>query len=800
MRRSRSLRKAAARALATLILAPALPGVAAHAQTAAARDLLLEVRINGVDTEQVATFHAANGHLSATADELRALGLVPPPGAAPDTLVDLADIAGVRATINEQEQSLSLEVPVAALAAHRIGQAATPKRVATSASPTGILLNYDVTATGQAHALDAFGLGSARLFGAFGTLQADVSVTSSRAGLRAVRLGTTYSWSDPDRLRTVSAGDVVSGALPSSRSLRFGGAQISTNFALRPDLVTYPLPAVSGGAAVPSTVDILVNGVRQLSTPVAAGPFYIPQLPIVTGAGQVSVAVRDAAGRQTTQTSSFYVSSALLRPGLTAFSLEAGAIRRNFGSDSNNYGPLAAAATGRRGVTQWLTLEGHGEASARVALASGGGTLRIGTLAVATGALGVSRSPAGTGGQSYLAIERTAKAYHLGASALTATRRFRDLGTLVGDPPPRRILQANAGLILGRQGSIGIAYTSVTQPGVQGAGDGTDLATDRGFGLRPGVRTSLISATYSRELFGRAYLYATGYGDLKSRKAAMSAGISFRFGGRGSINTQYETSSGQATIDASRPAFDPGDIGWRAYAATGAAKRLLGEMRYRGRSADVGLGIDSYGGSTFVQATARGSVVAMGGAVYAANTITDGFALVDTQGLGNVAVTLNNRPVGRTNAHGRLLVPGLVSYQPNKLGIDPSDLPLDVNWQQLEASVAPGDRSGAIARFGVRRLHEVLAIIRLADGSPLPVGSRLFLDGGAEATESGFDGQAYFPDLVGAHRFKATMPDGTQCQANMVAPPANGALATVDTVCDMTHSSGDNSGTHDNTN
>ncbi|MGY3695904.1 hypothetical protein ACVIGA_005984 [Bradyrhizobium sp. USDA 3240] len=37
--------------------------------------------------------------------------------------------------------------------------------------------------------------------------------------------------------------------------MRLGGVQMQTNFALRPDLVTLPIPALSGSAAVPSTLD-----------------------------------------------------------------------------------------------------------------------------------------------------------------------------------------------------------------------------------------------------------------------------------------------------------------------------------------------------------------------------------------------------------------------------------------------------------------------------------------------------------------------------------------------------------------
>lgn len=753
-----------------------LAGSPAQAQPTSARELLLEVIINGYDSQQIGSFQEQNGHLFATAGEWRALGLVPPEDARQDALIDSAEIAGVEAALDERSQTVRLKVPVRSLATHMIGDAQTTAHT-QSASPFGALLNYDLTVTEHDGSVDAYGFGSARLFGAFGTAQSNFTATTSYGGVHAVRLDTTYSYSDPSRLRTYSAGDVISGALASSRSLRIGGVQISTNFALRPDLITYPLPIVSGGAAVPSTVDVLVNGVRQINSPVAPGPFYIPQLPVVSGAGEVSVTVRDPSGRQTVETSSFYATSSLLRPGLSAFSVEAGAIRRNFGLESNNYGPFAVTATGRRGLTSWLTVEAHGEATRGLGLATGGATTEIGHFAVATAALGVSKSKAGTGVQSYVAVERTAGNYHLGFSMLNSTRDFRDVGSLVGDPAPSHIVQANAGVVLGRQGSLGIAYTDIERRVVQAGSSSRGSLVGGDDATRPTLRTSLLTATYSRELLGHAYAYATGYRDLGGRYTTVMVGVSLRLGGRASISASYESATGQKTVEAGQPALDPGEIGWRVYGAHGESDRGLAELRYHGSRADVGLGLDSYGGSTYLQGNARGSVVVMAGSVFTASPITDGFALVDTQGLKNVAVTLNNRPVGRTGAAGKLLVPGLLSYQPNLLAIDPSDLPLDARWDRLDTSLAPGDRSGAVARFGLRRQHQVLATIALADGRVLPVGSLVAVDGSNHATEAGFDGQVYFPDLIGRHKLLATMPDGTSCTADLAIPEARWPLS-----------------------
>lgn len=55
--------------------------------------------------------------------------------------------------------------------------------------------------------------------------------------------------------------------------MRLGGVQVQTNFALRPDLVTLPIPALFGSAAVPSTRDVYTQNVKTYTGSVPAGPF-----------------------------------------------------------------------------------------------------------------------------------------------------------------------------------------------------------------------------------------------------------------------------------------------------------------------------------------------------------------------------------------------------------------------------------------------------------------------------------------------------------------------------------------------
>src|SRR5690606_16053600 len=89
----------------------------------------------------------------------------------------------------------------------------------------------------------------------------------------ALRLDTGWSYSHPVTMITARAGDTISGGLTWTRPTRLGGMQVQRTFALRPALLTLPLPSFGGSAAVPSSVDVFVAGVRSVSQDVSSGPF-----------------------------------------------------------------------------------------------------------------------------------------------------------------------------------------------------------------------------------------------------------------------------------------------------------------------------------------------------------------------------------------------------------------------------------------------------------------------------------------------------------------------------------------------
>ncbi|CAN7344118.1 fimbria/pilus outer membrane usher protein [Phenylobacterium sp. LjRoot225] len=758
--------------------------LAADAALGAERTLVLEVVMNGRATGRVGEFIDRDGALYARPSELRELGFVVPRGVPADSApIPLTSLPNVRAKVNEAQQTLVVVAGDSALQPAELRGRTPPPLAPLSRPDYGAVLNYDVVGTFSWARATGGALLDGRAFSPYGLFQSTgfVNVAPNAGEKHVVRLETTYTNTQSDKLRRWRVGDVVSGALPWTRAVRLGGAQVASDFGLRPDLITYPLPQISSTAAVPSTVNVLVNGVRQLSESVQAGPFNVRTLPVVTGAGEVAVTVVDVLGRETLISLPFYASTALLARGLGSYSVESGGVRRNFGQAGDRYSGWAANGSARYGLTEWLTLEGHGEATGELALLGGGVTSLIGTLGVVNvataGSVGGKPGSARPGGaMGWASVQRVSRRASFGVSGGFSTSGYQDIAAENGSPTAKSTLDANLGYRLGGWGNIGVAYsrrTSRIQPARSGQGRLDE-------GVVAHQRVEIITASYSASV-GQASLYATGFKDLRDTRAfGVGIGVSFPFGGStyGSVEASQEGGRSRLSANVARSAQRSGDYGYRLQASEGAAARLLAEgelLRGWGR---LSAGLDRSAGQVAGRAGVRGALVLAGGRVFASDQIFDSFAVVSTGDIAGVPVLYANRPVGRTDAHGKLLVPSLLSYQNNRLAVDVTRLPPDIEVGRTFVLVRPADRSGVMVDFHVRKVAAALLTLQDRAGHPLPLGSVARVDG-AEPEPVGYDGAAYVTGLQPKNRMKVVLPDGATCGVVFDYKPVKGDIPLI---------------------
>jgi outer membrane usher protein FimD/PapC len=119
----------------------------------------------------------------------------------------------------------------------------------------------------------------------------------------------------------------------------------------------------------------------------------------------------------------------------------------------------------------------------------------------------------------------------------------------------------------------------------------------------------------------------------------------------------------------------------------------------------------------------EGAVATLGDGVFFANRIDDAFAVVET-GTPGLLVLRENRTVARTDSAGRALVPGLRSFESNRIAIDPRDAPVNAEIATAERVVVPAERAGVRVDMGVRRdAGSAVVVFATAAGAPVAAGA-----------------------------------------------------------------------------
>ena len=731
-------------------------------------DLYLDVTLNG-SSVGLTHFKYDKNQLWATIDALKQLGFILPPNITDP--VKLSSLTGVKIDYNARQQTVSIIAPLNMLnLSTTVVNTRDTRRPQPTASP-GILLNYNLYGSrSENNSTNLSAFTEVRAFNANGILSSTALTTSNRLANndnssqdwnnRTVRLDTSWSKSFPDKLVTLRAGDILTGALSWTRSTRLGGLQIGSNFNLQPYMSTIPLPAFFGSATLPSAVELYVNGLKQYSGEVPAGPFELNTAPIISGAGDAQLVLTDALGQSSTVNFSLYDTHRLLQPGLSDWSVELGTVRENYGVKSFDYGnDIAVSGTWRYGVNNRFTAETHAEATKDLANAGIGGTWVLGGPGgVLFGSLAGSESQGKSGTQYSGSYSWNNNRFNIGLNTLGTTGNYRDVATQYGSTPIRQSNQVSTGYSTQSLGSFGLSYNQV------------DYAEED--------TAQFASAYWSKSLGRRLSINANYNHDLNnSDNNSATIGASFSFDRNISVNSSLQHSNTQNIMvaDISQSAPSIGGLGWRAQAQHSINKgdsdddtRGVAELNYLGRYGQVQAGISSNQDSYSTYASSTGSLVMMGGGLFAARQINDGFAVVSTDGIADVPVLLQNNVIGTTNRRGLLLISPLNAYQENKIAIDPMDLPADLRIDKVAMQATPTDRAGTLVKFDITEARSASVILKDTNNEFIPLGSQVQLTTKKDIPSSvvGFDGEVYLDTLDEHNILEVITPSNDVCKVS----------------------------------
>lgn len=775
--------------LAALTLAAPARAEEAACADASARALFLEVFVNGAPMNLISEFReGADGTLCAEAGELRDSGILPDP-VARSGLVPLDALPGLDWTLDEAAQTIRFEAAPAARAARALSARAPDPLAAEEGPPsvdtgTGLVLNYllDVETYGGGGGRDSSQSSTfdARLFTPFGAISHGFVLTGDAgAGTAYRRLETFWRSAFPGRAAQLQFGDVTSRGPGWSRPVRLGGVMIERNFALRPDLVTLPLPSYSGSAEVPSTVEVYSGSIRTYAADVPAGPFSISDLPLPTGSGLATVVLRDVTGHEVQVALPFLVSDELLRRGTLDYALALGRPRLGLGTGEDRYGAgQYGVASLRYGLSDAVTLQFHGEAGEGLQLAGLGATFRIGTRGTAGLTFADSRTAADHGRLAEVSGRFQLGRVQLSGRFQRSWGQFDDIASVSAETGAETVAGSVGSAPLRQLGQVALSVPLTVAGGASMSLFAADLgrtdgSAERSFGL-----------SYSRPILAEGSLNLSAYsvqGD--GADTVVGLGLSLPFGRRGSAGANTESRGGAArsTLYASgRSGVREEGWDWRGQLGHSDGGALADARLARtGRLGRAEVALRRYGESSGAGLRLEGALVVAGGGLFLSRRIDDAFAVVDA-GAPGVAVEAENRAVGRTGPGGRLLVPDLRSYEGNSLAIDTASLPLDAVTGETRRSVRPAYRNGVTVDFGVEtEAHGALVGLVDGTGAALPVGGAAQVNGNGEPILVGYDGLVYALGLGAENEIAVSYPDGQSCRAQFPYVDAPGTIPEI---------------------
>lgn len=757
----------------TILLACALHLAPANAQTQAVetgeRVLPVDVSING-GAGGIWPIVSRDGVLYAPVDAFSHWRLqVRPDTPAIDyrgfRYYPVSGVTGVEARLDPDTATLELTIPPDAFTATRLARELTAVLPRSPVVPAAFL-NYDLNYSHIGGPAPTNGLGLLGEVGASGawgvltqTFVAPNLVSGNARGL--TRLETSFRRDFPERGYTFIGGDSVFRTGLLGRNAYFGGVQFGTNFSLAPHINRQPVPLIAGETSTPSTVQLYVNDVLRETSNVPAGPFTLENLPVLSGNGDVTVRVRDILGRETLITQPFLITADLLAPGLTDWSVEAGKLREDLGTESGNYGEPFAAGMLRRGLSTTTTGELRLELSRSLSTAGLAAVHAIGSSWLLRGGAMASRHDRlGPGTRWLLGFERPGYNTTLAVSLEGNTRGFRSLGEEDASVPVRLQAAAQASWA-GKWGRFGLAVA------YQEPYDDEAVST---FSLNYGttLRGKWQLNTYYTRAFGRSDGYTVG------------AMLVIPLDRRTNTSTSVQVQNDRTEFYTSATHSPAGTTGWawRALAAHQREARAEAAVNYLSP-----YGLFSVEGAarphqTDVRLGAVGGAIWARDQVFAVPRFDHSAALVSVSGHEDVGVGIGAHASQKTDARGLALVNRLMAYQGNPVRLDPNDLPLSAEIESIEQDVVPPWRSVAAVDFKVRGGMAALLAIVLDDGQPAPPGATVRIEGDAQEFLVARRGEAYVTGLKASNRLRLHWRD-RQCVLDVQLPPGSPEISRV---------------------
>ena len=683
--------------------------------------LIARVFVNTIAKGDVPILIDATGQVAVPETEFAKWGLAL--AAAPVTVkresyVVVSAVEGLSVRFDPKTVTLELKATVKAFEGTAINLAPQRRAGVIYPADNSFFLNYALNAAGDENFSQRYYQAATELGVRTGNWLF-YNTTAEQWGAAATtgftRLLTNLQYDDRPKLRRLTLGDFFTPAFDLSASVPMGGVSFSKDYRMDPYFIQYPTAGFHTEVEFPSTVQVRMDGNLVAQRQVAPGPIDITNIAGITGRQNVTVTIRDPFGReQVLQQPFFFATNVGLAEGLHEYSYNAGFLRRQYGVESNDYGPFAAAAFHRYAFTNEVTLGLRGQATESLYNIGPFGTYQS-PLGIVGGGASIGGSDGHTGAAGSAAYSYTGRYFSLNAAAQYFSRDFAQLADRVSTFRTRSTEYVSGSAYTTSLGTLTATYSAQTsytgpQTKVWDASYTLGMLGGKGLLSLSYTRTQEPQSTYVWLLSLRYY-----FDPLNSVVAAVGGG---RDANTQSLSLERATPQGEGigyTLTGGHAGGGGGSGGFgHAFVQANAAHATFTAEYQRASNAAASPGLSSL--------SVAGSIGAVGGSPFLARPVTDSFVLIRMPGLTDVPVYANGWYAGKTDAAGEVVATNIASYYDNLVSFGTKELPLDYVFESSEKVISPPLRSGTLVSFEVRKNHAVFGVlVELRDGKRLPL-------------------------------------------------------------------------------
>jgi outer membrane usher protein len=238
-----------------------------------------------------------------------------------------------------------------------------------------------------------------------------------------------------------------------------------------------------------------------------------------------------------------------------------------------------------------------------------------------------------------------------------------------------------------------------------------------------------------------------------------------------STSVQAGPNGTTAAMEVSRPLPVGPGYGYRVRNSLFDQRRTEANFFLQTMQGTYGVEAAQAAGQTAVQVSERGSLVLLHNHVKRSQWLNDSFGIVEVEGGADVPVYVNNQMLAKTDEDGIALIPWLVPYNENRVRLDGTALPFEVNIDLQERTVVPMPRTGVFLRYQPTSVGGATLILVYPDGTPLPHGAMVHINRQAAGYMVALRGTVFIQEITYPAAIQVDW-EGRRCTTQIDERPA----------------------------